>query len=955
MSWQLTLVVLWMQFAIGAVVILGLTRLALRWIPQPVERTRLIQCMLAAVLVLPLLSALSPFPSWGLGLISRRVTASRPAADDAHRETSNAMIAEHPVVSVDSVDTVASAAPKLAPVNSPDTREKPLTSQAPSVASSQAASLPASSALASRFLAIDVWSALALAIILIHAAAAMYFLVDRAIGKMRLRRLCRGATDAPESVYRAWTKIALSQGQSVRLLVSSEVDAPLVFGWLRPVVVMPFDLASKSSSERDACLAHEWSHIERADLLTWHFVNLCQFVLWYQPAFWSLRRELRICQEFLADYRSATSAMESVEYSELLLHLAKGRRSLGAVGALTMFDQPSQLARRIKMLLENRVPLSIRCRRRVTCGILGFAALLAVTISCVRVDSTQADEAVAPAEQVSTPKVPAVAKAAEPVKDAEPAKAADPVKAVEPVKDSKPAGRSLSYTQVMVTEGTQHPTIGKYYVAEDGRMRTELAVGNTTVFDKTGQIRLSLSERPKTALVYSPRTDLDYNVGGGRLRWLKSLKDLGDLPDKELGQKELDGKQATGFVARLRENTYTIWTDTATGDLLRVEYDSKINGSPTVITMSDFRFGETLDESLFSFEVPDGYKVIQRLAVASESDSAEKRAAEAPTGMQPARSHKGSWRAIAAIPQPSALYALGYRKLVTLDEQGKKLAESQTEQYNSIRMADLDGDGKYDLLTAENNGSTVKAHDADGKLLWTYARGQEPGHDWSVNDICAADLNGDGRDEVIIGFSGSTGLHVLDSQGKVLWKDTSIGNVWHVAAGNLEGYARPEVVSSSGDGKLHVFDGEGQGLRVLDAGFYANMVRVWQSSEADKSTGLIIAAGTYTNVVTAIVGEPNKKEMVAAIDAQGKRHWSLDLPKRAISAATCPQKPWLALTLADGTARVIDVVAGKEIARVGGQGEMTDAAWQPTQRDAPLLVIANGAALNAFRIGTEMP
>ena len=34
---------------------------------------------------------------------------------------------------------------------------------------------------------------------------------------------------------------------------------------------------------------------------------------------------------------------------------------------------------------------------------------------------------------------------------------------------------------------------------------------------------------------------------------------------------------------------------------------------------------------------------------------------------------------------------------------------------------------------------------------------------------------------------------------------------------------------------------------------------------------------------------------------------------------------------------------------------MTDAAWQPTQQGTPLLVIANGAALNAFRIGTEMP
>ena len=198
-----------------------------------------------------------------------------------------------------------------------------------------------------------------------------------------------------------------------------------------------------------------------------------------------------------------------------------------------------------------------------------------------------------------------------------------------------------------------------------------------------------------------------------------------------------------------------------------------------------------------------------------------------------------------------------------------------------------------------------------------------------MDDVWAADLNGDGLDEVIIGYNGRTGLHVLDNTGKLLWKNTDIANVWHVAAGSVDGDDRPAVVTTSADGKVHIFNAEGKHLRDLEPGFYGNMVRTWEQSDGNKPVHLIIVAGT---------SEP--KTTVAAMSPQGETRWSLELSARVGNAITCRQRPWLALTLMDGSVRVINLVTGKEIAHVGGQGNLADVAWLPRKEGDPLLVIA---------------
>lgn len=179
--------------------------------------------------------------------------------------------------------------------------------------------------------------------------------------------------------------------------------------------------------------------------------------------------------------------------------------------------------------------------------------------------------------------------------------------AVQQVRESP----SLSYLEVLTVKGQDEAITTQVYVAADGRKRTEVRGpgGVTTISDAAGKTCLTLFADTKVALVPGAGAGAPAGTGRDDLAWLQALKRLGDKPDRELGQKELDGKRATGFVATQGPFIFSMWVDQATGQPVRIEYDSPVNGADYHVAMSDFRFGARLDDVLFSGEVPAGYQV----------------------------------------------------------------------------------------------------------------------------------------------------------------------------------------------------------------------------------------------------------------------------------------------------------------------------------------------------------
>jgi outer membrane lipoprotein-sorting protein len=496
----------------------------------------------------------------------------------------------------------------------------------------------------------------------------------------------------------------------------------------------------------------------------------------------------------------------------------------------------------------------------------------------------------------------------------------------------------MSYVQEMTIEGQKKPIISKDFIAEDGRRRTEMVGNVTTIFDTTGNIRITLLGKTHTALVGEAKENHGFNPGKMFLDWLQQLKELGDKPDKELGQRELDGKRVTGFVVtQPGRGAFTMWISGATSEPVRIEYDLQVNGAPAHITMKDFHFDQKLDESLFSFDVPAGYEIFGR-----PKDGKF----ESPAGFELAWSKNDSWFGVAGTIGRPTIFGLKYQgRVAELNAGGKEIAEFKVgEQAGSIRAAKLLAGQACQLLAfGVWVGPTVEARSSEGDLLWAYPSEKTSGDPWAVDDVRAADLDGDGLDEVIIGYNGGTGLHVLDCKGQLLWKKTNRANIWRVAAGDVDGDGKPEVLSTSVDGKVQVFNAQGDHLRDIDPDFHAHTVLTWRES-ADKPALILVAS----------FGKG--KATLALLDFNEKTRWSLELSAAVADAAICAERPWLALSLQDGTVRIVDLVAGKEIAHLGGQGVNAGVAWLPVEGRVPLLVIETmGKQLQAFRINAEQP
>ncbi len=355
MTWQVIALDSLLRAATGGLIVLAVGSLAARLCRQPVRRARLVVLTLLAALIVPWLGTLPLAPRWPAGLL-RPLVAIWPQSPTPK--------APRTAVS-DSVRTMPGSVGFIGKADPPSAGIAIATG--PGVRRS-AATTPTSS----RFVPIP-WRRLAL---LAYATASAGLLAWWLVGQAALWRVTRAARPVSAAVRSKLAAISGPAGRRVRLLESDRIDFPFTYTWVRPVILLPSALGADGDEKAlRYCLAHEWSHVERRDAWTWNLAVLAGALLFYQPLFWWLRRQLRLCQDYLADDRAA--ALGSPEdYAAYLVRLASGRgRASGArLPALGIDDRASNLSRRVFMLVTDREPLERRCPMSWTLG----AAILTV-------------------------------------------------------------------------------------------------------------------------------------------------------------------------------------------------------------------------------------------------------------------------------------------------------------------------------------------------------------------------------------------------------------------------------------------------------------------------------------------------------------------------------------------------------------------------------------------------
>ncbi|HBO46360.1 MAG TPA: hypothetical protein DD670_21020 [Planctomycetaceae bacterium] len=203
------------------------------------------------------------------------------------------------------------------------------------------------------------------------------------LGAVQTALLCHNARPASDRLRDELAAMLAPARHAPRLLVSSKLAGPIATGILRPTIILPADLAEQATSKGlGLVLAHEWAHIHNRDLWLLAAGRALLLVLFAHPVYWLLRRRVREDQETVADAAVVARASRT-EYARELLDWARKIYARPAIyaAALGIWERPSSLTRRIKMVLDETRRISPECSRRWRFGALVLAGLLTVGVS----------------------------------------------------------------------------------------------------------------------------------------------------------------------------------------------------------------------------------------------------------------------------------------------------------------------------------------------------------------------------------------------------------------------------------------------------------------------------------------------------------------------------------------------------------------------------------------------
>ena len=168
------------------------------------------------------------------------------------------------------------------------------------------------------------------------------------------RRVRRDCQDADDEMQRELCHCCTQMGvkRVPELWITQTVQAPAVFGLVRPAILLPVDLEVDSASLR-LVLLHELAHLRRRDLWVQVVASLVVAMHWFNPLAWWASRRLRAEAELAADacVLRLTEPEEAHRLGQVLLSFA----SRAAAGWALWFSAATMLS-----IAEGRHDL--RCR-----------------------------------------------------------------------------------------------------------------------------------------------------------------------------------------------------------------------------------------------------------------------------------------------------------------------------------------------------------------------------------------------------------------------------------------------------------------------------------------------------------------------------------------------------------------------------------------------------------------
>src|SRR5688572_30265393 len=136
----------------------------------------------------------------------------------------------------------------------------------------------------------------------------------------------------------------------LRILLSSEVSNPMLYGLVRPVILLPKNIEEWSTpEERTTIIRHEYVHFRRKHHWVSSLQALAKAALFFHPLFRWMCRQLDVERELVCDAEVLRSGADPDRYAETLLLVAE-HAIAGHAGV--HFATKAQLSRRLDFLFR---------------------------------------------------------------------------------------------------------------------------------------------------------------------------------------------------------------------------------------------------------------------------------------------------------------------------------------------------------------------------------------------------------------------------------------------------------------------------------------------------------------------------------------------------------------------------------------------------------------------------
>ena len=150
-----------------------------------------------------------------------------------------------------------------------------------------------------------------------------------------------------------------NQRANVRL--SNRIAVPMVWGFLRPVILLPVDADQWQTERLRAVLLHELAHIKRWDWTMQMVTQITCAVYWFNPFVWFIAHRIRIEAEQACDDQVLNAGYQSTKYAQLLLDITRNVKIAKVTArAAVAIAHSSKIERRLRTVLAenlNRHPV----------------------------------------------------------------------------------------------------------------------------------------------------------------------------------------------------------------------------------------------------------------------------------------------------------------------------------------------------------------------------------------------------------------------------------------------------------------------------------------------------------------------------------------------------------------------------------------------------------------------